>query len=432
MNKMYQACIILFVSLFVLSGCSDEENSNNPGNRDANRAPTVEAVQVITGSLPLEEQLTGVVKAHNQTDIYPEITAPITGVAVNNGDFVEAGQILVRLRDTEARERLRQAESGLQITRAQVRQAEANLNRSLMELERVRRLQSRDMETDAALENMEAEVESAEASLELNLAQQNQAESLIEERRNELENTVIRAPINGVVGMRNAEPGQQANPSTQLFMIGDPERMKVEIVLTEAMTGYIEPGHPAVISSPRSDRSVESTITRVSPFLNPVTHTTIAEIEVDNPDGILRPGMFVTVNVRYADSDHAILVPNNALFYHPDHGVQGVYVAERVGQELDFEGDTPPNEQTGPAPVQFVPVNIIAKGRMVSGISGIPNDSWVVSLGQNLLVRGADEANIRPVEWDHIIDLQEIQSRDLFDMIERKLANQNRENRMDT
>ncbi len=418
-------CISVLIVLFTL-GCSGSDNSDNPGNQNNERAPTVEAVKVITGSLPLEEELTGIVKARNQTDIYPEITAPIVEVAVNNGDYVEAGQALVRLRDSEARERLRQAESGYQIARAQVRQAEARLNRHNMNLDRIRELRSRDLETEAELENMEAEVESAEATLELNKAQMEQAESIIEERKNELENTIVRAPINGLVGLRNAEIGQQANPSTRLFQIGDPSQMKIEMSITERMTSYIEVGHSASITSPGNNGIVEGAITRISPFLNPVTHSTIAEIEVANPDNILRPGMFVTIKIRYAESENAILVPNNAIYFHPDHGYEGVFVAERIGQELQFEGDQPPGELIGPAPVTFVPIDMVAKGRLISGIEGISQDSWVVTLGQNLLVRGSDEANVRPVDWDHIINLQEIQSRDLFDIIENKMAQQSR------
>ncbi len=415
--------------LLLIYGCSDNDDDRTENPSNENRAPTVEAVQVITGSLPLEENLTGVVRAQNQADIYPEITAPITEVAVNNGDYVDQGQVLVRLRDTEAQERLRQAESGYQIARAQVRQAEADLNQKKAMLARTEQLRSRDLETEAELENIKAEVESAEATLDLNIAQKNQARSVIEERKNELENTVIRAPINGLVGLRNADTGQQANPSTRLFQIGDPGLLKLEMVLTEAMTSYILPGQQAVISSPGSENAIESTITRISPFLNPITHTTTAEIEFSNPDNLIRPGMFVTVSIKYGESEQAILVPNNAMFYHPNYGNQGVFIAERIGLELSFEGEEPPEELIGPAPVRFVPVNVIANGRLVSGIEGIPSDSWVVTLGQNLLLRGAEQANVRPVSWDHIINLQEIQSRDLFEIIQEKMAKRSQESR---
>ncbi|MGM0739904.1 MAG: efflux RND transporter periplasmic adaptor subunit, partial [Bacteroidota bacterium] len=395
MTLRIHTIILLLSAAIILQGCSEDDNSNGSDRSSADRVHTVEAVKVITGNLPLEETLTGSVRARNQTDIYPQISAPVLEVSANNGDQVREGDVLVRLRDVEAREQLRQAEAGYEIARAQVRQAEADLNRKKMMLERTTRLRTQEHETQAELENMEAEVEAAEATLDLNQARLNQARSVVEERRNELENTVIRAPVDGVVGLRNAEVGQQANPSTRLFQIGDPASMKIEMVLTEAMTGYISPGQTSVISSSVTGGSIESTITRISPFLNPVTHTATAEIEVANPDRFLRPGMFVTVTVKYGESDQAILVPNNALFHHPDHGEQGVFLTEEAGRELAFEGDDPPRELTGPMPVRFVPIRVVAKGRLISGIEGIPNDSWVVTLGQNLLLRGSDEANVR-------------------------------------
>ena len=418
--------IISFSAVLGLSGCSEEEEQTQ-SNR-SNRAPTVEAVQVITGNLPLEETLTGSVRARNQTDIYPQISAPIMQVLANNGDIVSEGDVLVRLRDVEARERLRQAEAGYEIARAQVRQAEADLNRKKVTLDRTEQLRFRDLETQAELDNIKAEVEAAEATLDLNIARKNQARSVIDERQNELENTIIRAPVDGVVGLRGAEVGQQVSTSTRLFQIGDPESMKIEMVLTEAMTGYILPGQPATISSSVTGMSMEGTITRISPFLNPVTHTTTAEIEISNPDRYLRPGMFVTVLVKYGESEQAVLVPNNALFYHPEYGEQGIFVAEKSGQELSFEGEQPPVELTGTASVRFVPVDIVARGRQVSGIAGIPNDAWVITLGHNLLLRGESEANVRPVDWDHILNLQQMQSRDLFDIIREKMANRARNN----
>lgn len=427
-HLMYARFSLFAIILYVATapGCSDEEALSR--NERSNSVHTVEAVQVLTGNLPLEETLTGSVRARNQTDIFPQISAPVLEVLANNGDAVQAGDLLVRLRDVEARERLRQAEAGYEIARAQVRQARADLQRREVTLDRIRQLRSRDLETQAELDNNKAEVASAEAALELNIARKNQARSVIQERRNELENTIVRAPVDGIVGLRNAEVGQQATPSTRLFQIGDPGSIRIEMVLTEAMTGYIQPGQPAVIRSTVSEVTMEGTITRISPFLNPVTHTATAEIELTNPDRFLRPGMFVTVSVKYGESDQAILVPNNAIFYHPTFGEQGIFIAGEPGPELRFEGDQPERGLTSPVDVQFVPVDLVARGRQISGIAGIPNDAWVVTLGHNLLLRGDSQANVRPVDWNHILNLQQIQSRDLFDIIREKMANRTRDN----
>ncbi|WP_164682840.1 efflux RND transporter periplasmic adaptor subunit [Cyclonatronum proteinivorum] len=380
------------------------------------------------GSLPLEERLTGVVRARNQAEVFPEITAPITEILVNSGDQVQRGQPLVKLRDTEARERVRQAEAGLQIADAQVRQARANVQRLESRLSRVQTLSVRNLESELEVEQLEAEVEAAEAAHQLTLAQQSQAASVLEERRSDLENTVVRAPTNGFVGTRHVEVGQLASPSTRMFEIGDTRMMNIRISLTERMLSYIQPGQTVNITSPAfGGEVIQTTLTRISPFINPVTNSTEAEIELSNPDGLLRSGMFVTIDILYGESEQAVLIPNTALFTNPNDGRRGVFVADRatlteLGEQVDTAEGSP---IIGPTGMAFMPVTIVAQGRQVSGVSGIQAGDLVVTIGQNLLASGREEARVRLTDWDRMLELQQLQNRDLLDMIRRKLANTN-------
>lgn len=424
-NTLKLILLVLFAML--LASCGGESNGQQGNSRgEGIRIPTVEAVASMYGSLPLEERLTGSVKARNQIEIFPEISAQITQVLVNDGDRVEEGQVLVRLRDSEIRERLNQATSGYQIAIAQVRQAENNLNQAESNLRRVRQLAERDLGSAAELEQIEAELESAKASLQLAIAQREQASSVVSERRTALGNTEIKAPISGVVGQRNAEVGQQVGPGTRLFEIGDTDLMRVRVMLTEQMLGYIDNDQNVLISTPSlPDTLLRARVSRISPFLNPVSHTTHAEIDVDNRDGLLLPGMFVTVDILYGDSEKATLIPNSAIYRHPRDGTIGVYVAGSIGTELDFEEDERP-EVFGPTSVEFRQIDVVARGRMMSGVHGIDEDQWVVTLGHNLITsRNATQAVIRATEWDHIIDLQQMQSRDLLNMIREKIARRN-------
>ena len=65
---------------------------------------------------------------------------------------------------------------------------------------------------------------------------------------------------------------------------------------------------------------------RISPFLHPVAHSTEAQIDLANAEGAFKPGMFVTVDVFYGESEEATLVPVSALYENPKTGVMGVYV----------------------------------------------------------------------------------------------------------
>jgi HlyD family secretion protein len=426
-------CAILTLTL-ALASCGDGAGSPTAGFNPADRAlPAVEAVEVVIGSLPLEERLSGSVRAGNQTEIYARVAGTVEQVFVDDGDSVAAGEALVQLRSRDFEERVRQAEAGLQVAEARVRQAEANLQRVRAVLERVSLIVERQLGTQAELDSAVADALSAEADLDLMNAQRSQAASVLEERQAELADTLVRAPIDGVVGGRNAEVGQQANTGTPLFVIGDVSSLQVEITLTQTMLGYIEVGTPVAIYSDASPENViSSEITRISPYLHQVSRTTRAEIHLEplEEGQILRPGMYVTVDVLYGQSAEAPVVPNSALIRHPRDGREGLFVTSVLDALADPEA--PPQDPAkrpsvvlwqpvGPVPVRFVPVEVVARGRTTSGIRGVEPGDWVVTLGHNLLT-GADEqvALVQPTPWEHILELQNMESLDLLEVIRAK------------
>lgn len=420
----------IIVAALMLSGCGNDSspqnggarNSGGPGGDGGMSRPAVEVVQARTGALPLEERLTGQIIARNQTAIYPEVSGPIVEVLVDDGDHVEAGDPLVQIRDTEYRERVSQARSGLEVARAQTRQAEANLEQLRTQMRRVEDLTDRGVETRAALDDIRAQVSVAEANLALREAQEQQAESQLEEQQIALRSTTVRAPVTGQVGQRDAELGQQAGTGDQLFIIGDLSRVRVEVSLTERMLYYVEEGMPVnVYSDYWSSAPLEAELSRISPFLDTQTLRTRAYVDIDNRDGLLRPGMFVTVDVLYGESEDATLVPNSALYRNPDTGEQGVFVVE-AGQSLVDQVENPREAPplSEPLPVRFVPVRIVASGRMSTGVAGIDSNAWVVAVGQNLLVGNVEEARARVMEWDRMMEMQRMESRDLFQVIDQE------------
>jgi RND family efflux transporter MFP subunit len=377
--------------------------------------------------LPLEERLAGSVVARNQTEIYAEVSGRIVEVLANDGDRVEAGTPLVRLRATEFEEQLLQAEAGLRVAEARVKQAEANSTRAQAALKRMETIVERNLGSAAELETAQAEALSAEAELLLMQAERQQAASLVEERRSALGETTIRAPITGIVGGRDAEIGQLATTSTPLFVIGDPGSMRVTITLTQRMLGYIETGTPvSIVSDVAPERPLAAEISRISPFLHPVTRTTNAEIDVEEHGAQLRPGMFVSVDVLYGQSEVAALVPNNAIYTDAREGREGVWLARVDEANAPLEpgsGDVPRDEldPSGPVSVEFVPIEVVARGRLAAAVTGVEPGQWVVTVGHELLSRNdTGKAVIQPTPWEHIMRLQQMQTRDLLDLIERK------------
>ncbi len=135
--------LLLVCALFGLLGCKPAEKRQPP-----NSAPPVEATQAITGSLPLVERLSGTVWAENQVVLYPEVSGRIAEVLVGNGESVTEGQDLVRLAGESAREQVRQAEAGLRIEEARLRQSKAALAEVEAQAKRIQSLSDRNLVTE--------------------------------------------------------------------------------------------------------------------------------------------------------------------------------------------------------------------------------------------------------------------------------------------
>ena len=416
-RQLIQRTILIVFTFAVMMtlGCSgDSEKSDNTRGK---LVPAVEAVQARYGSLPLTERLSGVVKARNQVEILSEVSAVVSAVHIQNGDDVAKGAPLVTLRDVEFREQLKQARAAYQIAEAQARQAKAKLKEVKSEYRRTKTLSEKGLSSDAELETAETQVISADADLALARARVEQAAATVAEREETLSQTVIRAPVDGTVGNRNAEVGMMVTSGTRIFTIGQLDSVRVEIVLTDRMLNYIETGQRTEVRAPNTPSGVlEAKLSRISPFLHPITHSTDAEIDLANPGHYLKSGMFVTVDVYYGESEQATLIPLSALYDNPLSGSTGIYVCRDTLNRVPVE----PMESGGssiltePVPFEFVPVDVVARGRMSAGVRGINPDNWVITLGQDLLGGESGQAKVRPINWTWVENLQNLQREDLL------------------
>jgi len=173
---------------------------------------------------------------------------------------------------------------------------------------------------------------------------------------------------------------------------------------------------------PSADTVVTAEVTRLSPFISNESYSAEAEIEVQNPGGLFKSGMFVQVEVAYAESQKATLVPLSAIYEDPSTGARGVFVAPTLGTELpvetpdSYDPENPP-PLTQPTPTRFRDVEILAEGQQLAGVRGVEAGDWVVTVGQNLLSTSADErvdARVRPLPWSRLMALQRLQDTDLL------------------
>ena len=410
---------VLFAAV-ALAGCSEAESrvANEP------TIPAVEAVEARYGALPLSERLTGTVRAAGQVSIYPEASGPIVAVLARNGDEVKAGDPLVRIRAEVSRNQLQQSEAGVEAARASRDQARATVDDLERRFERSESLARDNYISQEEFESLKTGLASARAELAAAEAQVSRAGGALGESQESVRQTVVRAPIDGTVGRRNAEVGMFVSGSTPLFTIGRLENMEVDVPITQEMLTRIRAGQTAEIRSGSiGDSVIRAEVSRVSPFIEPGSFSAELQIDVDNASGALLPGMFVTVDVLYGESREATLVPKSAIWEDPATGAVGVYTAPSIGLEVPLvmpeEGSDEVPPMTPPTPAEFQRVEVLAEGRHVVGVEGIEPGDWVIVVGQHLVAggnpnEGPPQARVRPIDWERLLDLQGLQREDML------------------
>jgi HlyD family secretion protein len=166
-------------------------------------------------------------------------------------------------------------------------------------------------------------------------------------------------------------------------------------------------------------RPVEARVSRISPFLQPGSFSAEAEIDVPNEAGALMPGMFVTVDIFYGETGRTTLVPASAVYEDPATGQTGVFVTREA---LPAASAPPSNasESTKPRGIllSFRPVEVVVEAPQTVGVEGVAAGEWVVVIGQHLLASQSDaagpRATVRVMEWDRILELQQLQRQDLL------------------
>ncbi len=396
-------------------GCTGAGEGLDGAERDTRVVPAVEVVQAREGAVPLRERLTGTVRASGEVAIYPDVSGPVVEVMAQNGDAVTKGDPLVRIQTPRTRSQLTQARSSLDAMRAELMQAEARYRELAADYERSASLGKRGLVPLNTVDSLRAQTEAARAAVASARAQVQVAQGSVAEQAEVQAQTIVRAPITGRVGQRNVEVGMRVDTQSPLFIIGRLENMRVEVPVTQDVLGRIREGQRAELSIRRDLDPIVARVSRISPFLEPGSFSAEVEIDVPNDAGALVPGMFVTADIFYGESARTTLVPTSALYDNPATGEQGVFVASEPPGSVPAGQTGADSGRPAPVPVQFRRIDVVAEAPQTAGVQGVRPGEWVVVVGQHLLAAQVDpEARLRGIEWDRILELQQLQRQDLL------------------
>jgi RND family efflux transporter MFP subunit len=302
-------------------------------------------------------------------DVVPKVSGRIETVAVRLGDPVRRGQLLATLEDRELREQLRQTEASLEVSRATIRQRDADLKNSQSNLERSRNLFARNLIARQALDDAEARNDAALAQVDLARAQAAQSSARLEELRINLSNTRILSPVDGFVGSRRLDPGAFVGTNSSFLSVVDIHFVRLVANLVEKDIRRIVLDMPAQVEVDAYPGEVfKGRVARLAPVLDPATRTAEMEVEVPNPQSRLKPGMYARVQFVVAERADALTVPRNALV--DLEGARGVFVVD--GKTARFKP-----VQTG-----------IVDGEAVEVTDGLADNTTVITLGSASLRDG--------------------------------------------
>jgi HlyD family secretion protein len=293
---------------------------------------------------------TGTINPVVSVQVGTQVSGMIKSLHADFNSVVKAGDIVAVIDPEPFRARRDQAASNLEMAKANVARARTDLAQRKRELDRVKSLVAQQFvsqnDDDVAVTNFQA----AEAQLNVTGAQVKQAEAVLNAAELDLKYTIIRSPVNGIVVARNVEVGQTiaAFATPNLFLIAlDLTKMQVDTNVSESDIGGITEGKEAtftVDAYPGHQFAGLIRQVRLAPInvQNVVTYNVV--VSVDNEDLRLKPGMTANVSIVVAQRDAVLKVPNAALRFTPPSAGQGDR-AMPGGKPAKEKG----GEQTGPA-----------------------------------------------------------------------------------
>jgi len=295
------------MSLLALTGCGTDQPGEAPP-----RPPTLETFLLEPEHIPLERMLDGRIEAVNQGTVAAQTSGRVTEVLYDVNDFVPAGAVILRLRATEQRAGLLQAQASL-------REATARDTEARQQFDRVALMHEKGLVAKAALDQATANRDAARAHLAASRA-------ALQSAQEGVAYTEIRAPYAGVVTRRHVEPGETVGPGTPLMSGLSLQYLRVAVDLPQSNVDQVRRIRKAAVYI--DGRRVEAAKLTVFPEASG-SNTIRARIDLPENAADLYPGMFVKVGFVVGEAQR-LLIPVTALVERGE--ITAAYAVDESGQ----------------------------------------------------------------------------------------------------
>ncbi len=327
--------IIMMALSAAMCGCAG--NSGDGAQQSvAEKTPTVKVVTATRQIVPQEEVYSSTVQANVVNNIAPQSGNRIKKLNVEVGDFVTAGQVLAEM------------------DRVQLDQAALKLKNDETELARVKELLGEGGISQSDYDALELAFKVSKSSYQ-----------------NLEDNTILRAPVSGVISARNYDSGDMYAMASPIYVVQQITPVKILVGVSETDYSRVSKGDKvSVTADALPGRTFEGSVSRVYPVIDPASHTVKVEVLIPNADRLVRPGMYARVTINMGDRN-SIVVPDAAVVKLQGSGQRQVYV-------LDSS--------------DVVSIKVVTLGRHFGGnyeiLSGLEEGDRVVTEGQSALKSG--------------------------------------------
>jgi RND family efflux transporter MFP subunit len=319
---------------------------------------------------------TGSLYPRSQFIVAPKIGGRLEKLFVKIGDSVKRNQLIAVLEDDEHLQQVDQARAELEVARANLEESRSDLGIAKREFERAQALGKEKIVSESDLDVAEANFKAQRAKNKVALAQVTQKEAALKGAQVRLSYTQIRASWEDgnqtrVVGERFVDEGTMLAPNASIVSILDIHTLTGVIYVIERDYPKVRVGQKGVISTDAfRGKRFYGEVVRLAPLLKETSREARVEMDVPNPEGLLKPGMFIRVEMEFAKKENVTVVPNRALTKR--NGQQGVFLADT--QEMR---------------AQFIPLTLGITDKEWAEVVDPPLSGHVVTLGQHLLEDGS-------------------------------------------
>jgi RND family efflux transporter MFP subunit len=350
-----------------------EQESRKSGAKPA----PIEVAHVQRGPLSLMRTFSGTIEPHAQFTIAPKVSGRIRQLHVDVSDTVVLGQLVVEMEDAEFEQEVIEAEAQLSVAEANQVEAVSRLEISQRELNRTRTLYNRGIASESDFDVAQASFLTSQATVKVAAANLKREQAMLRAARIRLGYTQVKAEWQRgdnerTVAERFFDEGNTVPANTPILSIVEIDPVIAVIQVTEKDYPLIKLGQQAMVKTDAfPDQTFPGIVTRISPVFRETSRQARLELEVSNPDHLLKPGMFSRCTLELQREEDAISVPQMAITQRSNE--IGVFMVAEDGTR-----------------VKWVPVKLGFKSGDFIQVQEPRLSGRVVTLGQQFIKDGSN------------------------------------------